>query len=81
MRCKMKVVRFFTRKEDSEVEVSRVWAEDGKLCGTGSEIFLADLHQWYEVSGETLEEYLEGLHLRFDGDFLYAGRYQESNEC
>jgi len=74
----MKVVKFYTGKDGKEVEVCRVWAADGKLCGNGNDVWLADLQEWFERSGETLEEYLEALHRRFDGDFLYAGRYENS---
>lgn len=73
----MKVVRFFTRQDDKEVEVCRVWTSEGELVGSGSEVWLKDLRDWYEKSGESVEEFLVGLHKRFDGGFLYAGRYEE----
>jgi len=75
----MKVVKFFTIKDDAEVEVARVWAEEGDLQGTGNEVWLNDLKGWFEGSGESIEEFLEGLHRRFDGGFFYAGRYLEEN--
>jgi hypothetical protein len=49
------------------------------LRGTVNEIFLEDLKNWLAKSGEDLEEYLENLHNRFDGDLLYASRYKEED--
>ena len=73
----MKLVVFCTRNEGLEVEVGRVWNDQGELKGTVSEIFLDDLKDWLMKSGEEIEDYLAGLHQRFDGDFLYAGPYEE----
>ena len=72
----MKVVIFYSQ----EVEVGRVWNENGELRGTVNEIFLADLKDWLLKSGEDIENYLEGLHKRFDGTFLYAGLYKEASD-
>ena len=74
----MKQVIFYTRKDDQETEVGRVWSENGELKGTMTEVFLNDLKEWMLRSGETVDDYLEGLHQRFDGDFLYAGLYTEA---
>jgi len=73
----MKSVIFYTTKENEEVKLGQVWNQNGQLVGTVNEIFLNDLKDWLERSGEEIEEYLEGLHRRFDGTFLYAGQYQE----
>ncbi len=73
----MKHVIFYTKKEDLEVEVGRVWNENGELKGTVNEIFLDDLKDWLMKSGEEIEDYLAGLHTRFDGTFLYASPYEE----
>jgi len=75
----MKVVKFFTVQENTKAEVSTVWAENGNLQGTGNELWLDDLRKWFERSGESIEEFLEGLHNRFDGGFLYATGYREEN--
>ena len=72
----MKQVIFYTRKDDQESEVGRVWSENGELKGTMNEIFLNDLKEWMDRSGESIDDYLAGLHQRFDGDFLYAGLYK-----
>ncbi len=76
----MKQVVFYTTKNDREVEVGRVWNDDGHLNGTVNEIFLDDLRDWLDKSGVQIEDYLEDLHLRFDGAFLYAGRYEETRQ-
>ena len=73
----MKAVAFYTKQNELEVEIGRVWNESGELSGTVNEIFLNDLKDWFLKSGEEIEEYLENLHKRFDGTFLYAGTYQE----
>ena len=73
----MKQVIFYTRKDDQEAEVGRVWSENGELKGTMNEVFLNDLKEWMLRSGESVDDYLEGLHQRFDGDFLYAGLYKD----
>ena len=73
----MKAVAFYTKQNEQEVEIGRVWNEDGKLSGTVNEIFLNDLKDWFLKSDEEIDEYLENLHKRFDGTFLYAGPYQE----
>jgi hypothetical protein len=73
----MKQVIFYTKNADQEREVGRVWNDNGALRGTVNEIFLNDLKDWLIRSGEPIEDYLESLHQRFDGDFLYAGLYQE----
>ena len=57
----MKHVIFYTKKEDREVEVGRVWNENGELKGTVNEIFLNDLKDWLVKSGEEIEDYLAGL--------------------
>jgi hypothetical protein len=75
----MRVVIFCSSSNGQEVEVGRVWNEVGELRGTVNEIFLEDLKNWLARSGEDVEEYLENLHNRFDGDLLYASRYQEEN--
>jgi hypothetical protein len=75
----MRVVIFYSSNNDQQVEVGRVWNEGGRLRGTVNEIFLEDLKNWLAKSGEGIEEYLENLHTRFDGDLLYAGRYKEEN--
>jgi hypothetical protein len=46
------------------------------LKGTVNEIFLSDLKDWLLKSSEDIEDYLEDLHKRFDGTFLYAGPYK-----
>jgi len=76
----MKLVIFYTRKEDQELEIGRVWNTNGELVGTVNEIFLNDLKDWHEKSGEEIEDYLTSLHQRFDGAFLYAGPYQEKED-
>jgi hypothetical protein len=73
----MKLVVFYTKEADQEKEIGRVWKENGELKGTVNEIFLNDLRDWLLRSGESIDEYLEGLHQRFDGDFLYAGLYKD----
>lgn len=73
----MKVVMFYTKNGEHEVEVGRVWNDRGELKGTVNEIFLGDLKDWLVKSGEDIEDYLDGLHQRFDGTFLYAGPYKE----
>jgi hypothetical protein len=73
----MKQVVFYTKRADQETEVGRVWNENGELNGTVNEIFLNDLKDWLLRSGESIEDYLESLHQRFDGDFLYAGLYKD----
>ncbi len=73
----MKRVIFYTRKEDQEIEIGQVWNQEGELKGTVNEIFLNDLKDWLVKSGDEIEDYLEGLHKRFDGAFLYAGPYEE----
>jgi hypothetical protein len=75
----MRVVIFYSSSNGQEVEVGRVWNEEGELRGTVNEIFLEDLKNWLNKSGDEIEEYLENLHNRFDGDLLYASRYQEEN--
>lgn len=76
----MKAVIFYTKKGDQEVEVGRVWNDQGELKGTVNEIFLADLKDWLIKSGDEIEDYLHGLRERFDGTFLYAGPYKEVSE-
>jgi hypothetical protein len=76
----MKAVIFYTRKEDQDIEVGRVWNEAGTLKGTVQDVFLSDLVDWWIRSGEEIDEYLENLHKRFDGDFLYAGNYQHISD-
>ena len=73
----MKAVIFYTKSAGEEVEVGRVWNEQGELKGTVNEIFFADLKDWLVKSGEDIDDYLESLHQRFDGTFLYAGPYTE----
>jgi hypothetical protein len=73
----LKQVIFYTKSSDQEKEVGRVWNENGELKGTVNEIFLNDLKDWMVRSGESIEDYLETLHQRFDGDFLYAALYKE----
>jgi len=73
----MKLVIFYTRKEGREIEIGRVWNQNGELTGTVNDVFLNDLKDWLEKSSEEIEDYLTGLHQRFDGTFLYAGPYQE----
>jgi hypothetical protein len=72
----MKVVIFYS--QDSEV--GRVWNEHGELKGTVNEIFLTDLKDWLIKSGDDIESYLQNLHQRFDGTFLYAGLYKEVSD-
>jgi hypothetical protein len=74
----MKAVAFYTRQKEQEVEIGRVWNDNGELTGTVQVLFLNDLKDWFLKSGEEIEEYLENLHKRFDGTFLYAGPYQET---
>ncbi|MCI0411275.1 hypothetical protein L0222_00580 [bacterium] len=76
----MKVVIFYTKNGEQEVEVGRVWNEGGQLQGTVNEIFLNDLKDWLMKSGEEVEDYLQDLHKRFDGTFLYAGPYREATD-
>jgi hypothetical protein len=76
----MKVVVFYTKKGEQEVEVGRVWNDQGELKGTVNEIFLTDLKDWLIKSGDEIEDYLDGLHKRFDGTFLYAGPYNEVSD-
>ena len=73
----MKTVTFYTKRDGQEVEIGRVWNEAGELKGSVNEMFLADLKEWFVKSGEDIEEYLQNLHQRFDGTFLYAGLYSE----
>lgn len=73
----MKQVIFYTTDKGQEVEMGRVWNQGGELRGTVNEIFLNDLRDWLVKSGEEIEDYLENLHKRFDGAFLYAGPYKE----
>lgn len=75
----MKVVIFYTKKQDQELELGRVWNEAGELKGTVNEVFLNDLREWLSKSGEEIEEYLKDLQHRFDGTFLYASPYQEES--
>jgi hypothetical protein len=74
----MKTVVFYTTQNELEVEIGRVWSAGGELKGTVNEIFLNDLKDWFVKSGEEIEDYLENLHKRFDGTFLYAGPYKET---
>ena len=75
----MKQVIFYTKQEDQDVEVGRVWDADGELKGTVNEVFFNDLKEWFVKSGEEIEQYLQGLHQRFDGTFLFAGPYEEQD--
>lgn len=77
----MKLVIFYTKKEDREIEIGRVWNQEGELKGTVQEIFLNDLKDWLIKSDEDIEQYLEGLQKRFDGTFLYAGPYEEERDA
>ncbi len=77
----MKLVIFYTKKQDRDIEIGRVWNQEGVLQGTVNEIFLNDLKDWLIKSGEEIEDYLEGLQKRFDGTFLYAGPYEEEREA
>jgi hypothetical protein len=75
----MKIVIFYTKKQDQELELGRVWNEGGEWKGTVNEVFLNDLREWLSKSGEEIEEYLKDLQNRFDGTFLYASPYQEES--
>jgi hypothetical protein len=73
----MKQVIFYTKRNEQETEVGRVWNQDGELKGTVNDIFLDDLKDWLAKSNEDIEDYLKNLYRRFDGSFLYAGPYKE----
>ena len=76
----MKTVIFYTKQKNQEIEIGKVWNQDGELNGTVNDIFLSDLKDWLIKSGEDIEDYLESLKTRFDGTFLYAGSYQEESK-